>query len=79
MIEKDDDKVGCLPMRWCAGEIDAWYFLKNKHGLVDLNACHNAQGSHNLFGSPSLIFNHVIVELLNSWIGQCSLTSLVIF
>lgn len=42
MIEKANEKVGHLPMRWCVGERDAWFFLKNSYGLVDPNACHNA-------------------------------------
>lgn len=43
MVEKVDDKVGFLLMRWCASERDAWFFLKKKHGLVNPNACHDAQ------------------------------------
>lgn len=43
MVEKAHDKVGHLPMRWCASERDAWFFLKKNNRLVHPNACHDTQ------------------------------------
>lgn len=43
MVEKGTDKKSFSPMRWCVGEREAFYFLKNKLSLSDHNVCFSVE------------------------------------